>query len=777
MSFQQPRLPANATKQPTICVLCSHNCGVRVDVENNRIVNVEADPSNPITRGYSCNKAYSIAHYVNHAQRVEHPLKRQPDGSFARISWDRAIREIAGKLRAIRDAYSGNAIALLGVGGQANHMDAPYALAFMRSLGSRWWFNALAQEKTQHPLVDGWLFGAPSSVFFHADAEHSQCVLMIGTNPILSNRGSRATDLIKELASDADRALIVVDPRLTETAKRADRHLQVRPGSDVYLLLGMAQHIVHNNLHDAGFAARYIDGLDQLRAALSAIDTADMARRCDIEHDQLIAVAETYAKAASASIFVDLGLEQSRFSTLTAYLMRVLAALTGNIGNKGGNIFQGTFAPDLPALDKEPFKAPISGIEGIAMFSPFGMFSPNLFPEEALADRHDRIRAAIVEGANPAVQYADSPRYREAFAALDLLVVIDPAFTETAQHADYVLPTPTGYEKWEYATFPKGYPEIYAQIRPPVVQGPPEALPEGEIYYRLAREVGVIEKASGVLRMLGKRTAKVSMVPAYFTAAMAAAAVKNRDPNALLARVLFWTYETVGPRLPSPTLAFLWLTCVGYAYRNRAEIQRAHPDINARSAWSLGTWLFAKLLDNPQGFVVGALDPATNLTQNLKHESGRIALHQPAMLAEVGRALADDNTLDPAFPLILNAGLRTHWNANTIQRDPAWRKGKGPHCMVLAHPDDAASAGVEAGKSVRVETATGAVSLPLVTHAGVKPGHIHIPNGFGLSYPDPKTGELSMTGAGLNELTSAADRDPFTGCPHHKFVRCRIVPA
>src|SRR5207244_9437203 len=113
------------------------------------------------------------------------------------------------------------------------------------------------------------------------------------------------------------------------------------------------------------------------------------------------------------------------------------------------------------------------------------MFSPTLVPEEVLADHPERLRALIVEGSNPFLSYSDTGRWREARERLDLLVVIEPAMTETARVADWVLPTPVGYEKWEFSNFPKGYPEVYVQVRPPVVPGPTDALPEPEIYARL----------------------------------------------------------------------------------------------------------------------------------------------------------------------------------------------------------------------------------------------------------------------------------------------------
>ena len=113
---------ANARDLATACVICNHNCGIRVDVEDGRIAAVRADETSPITRGYMCNKGFSIPHYVEHAQRLTEPLRRRPDGSFEPVAWDDALDEIAERLRAIHAEHGGNAIGAVGLGGQANHL-------------------------------------------------------------------------------------------------------------------------------------------------------------------------------------------------------------------------------------------------------------------------------------------------------------------------------------------------------------------------------------------------------------------------------------------------------------------------------------------------------------------------------------------------------------------------------------------------------------------------------------------------------------------------------
>ena len=270
----------SGTDLATVCVLCSHNCGLRVDVEAGRITKVRADASSPISQGYICNKGFTIPQYVDHAQRLEHPLKRQPDGSFAQASWDEAMEAIGGRLREIVDEHGPRSLALVGVGGQGNHMDAGWASAFMRAMKTRRWFNAYAQEKTQHHLVDSLMFDASPAAFFHADLENTQFLVVMGTNPKVSHRGARPTVTFKELAKRENCELVVVDPRVTDTTKGADRHVRVQPGTDMYLLAGMAAVIVQDELFDGEFLRAHTEGFRRVSEHLAHVQADEMARRC-----------------------------------------------------------------------------------------------------------------------------------------------------------------------------------------------------------------------------------------------------------------------------------------------------------------------------------------------------------------------------------------------------------------------------------------------------------------------------------------------------------------
>ena len=758
----------SGTDLPTVCVLCSHNCGLRVDVEDGRIVAVRGDETNPITKGYVCNKAFGIAHYVEHGDRVRHPLRRRPDGTFEQIDWTTAIAEIATRLNDIRRRHSPRAIALVGIGGQGNHMDAPYAMAFLRGTGSRRWFNAFAQEKTQHSLLDQWMFDASPATFLHADTARARFLLVLGTNPKISNRGHNATDTFKMLAEDPGRTVVVVDPRETETARTATRHLRVKPGTDVYLLLAMAAVIVREGLAAEAFVAGHTIGLEQLRAELAAVDVARMAARCGLAVDDIVETARGFARAESAAVFYDLGVEQTPFSTLVSYLIRVLLVLTDNLGRPGGCMFLESFLPPMqdPARVKEPERALASGIAAIRALGNGGMFSPTLVPEEVLLDHPERIRALVVEGSNPILSYSDASRWREARERLDLLVVIDPAMTETARLADYVLPTPVGYEKWETSAFPRGVPEIYMQIRPPVVPPPPDALPEPEIYVRLCEAMGLYGTPPAELHALAPEALTPEGAMAFLATAQGAARGGENE-------MLVWAYRALGPHLPSPSLAAMFLIAhLNAMFRTEGVLRTLGPDWEGKMPSEIGAELFRRFLAHPEGVEIARQRLETNLEDHLGFADGRIRLAPEAMMPEIRRAIATEPAVDPQFPLVLAAGLRTRWTANTIQRDPAWRKGKGPHCALNLSPHDASTLGVRAGDRVLVSTRRGSLMLPAQIDAKLMAGHVWMPNGFGMVSSDGL-----VQGANQNELTDVTDRDPFTGIPHHRYVRCRVERA
>jgi anaerobic selenocysteine-containing dehydrogenase len=461
----------------TGCILCSINCGLQVQVEDGHLVKIKGDKSNPRSRGYTCEKPSRLDHYQNHADRVTSPLRRREDGSFEPIDWDTAIQEIATKLAAIRDTHGGEKIFYYGGGGQGNHLGGAYSAATRRALGMRYASNALAQEKTGEFWVERQMFGARPE----PDFENAEVSVFVGKNPWHSHGFERARVVLRDIAKDPARSMVVIDPRRTETAELADFFLQVLPGTDAFCLSALLAVLVEEGFVDEAFLSEHAGEGRALFDALAAVPIADYCARAGVDETLVREAARRIGRAASVAVVEDLGIEMAPHSTLNSYLEKLLYVLTGNFG-RPGTMNLGTHLGKLTGSSRDDRRSPVGGHLIIT-----GLIPCNAIPDEILTDHPDRFRAMLIESGNPVHSLADSPRMREALDALELVVVIDVAMTETAHHADYILPGASQYEKVESTFFGGGFPNHVFQLRQPVLEPAQGTLPEPEIHSRLCR--------------------------------------------------------------------------------------------------------------------------------------------------------------------------------------------------------------------------------------------------------------------------------------------------
>lgn len=301
---------ANSEWKPTACILCSINCGLEVQTEASRITKVRGDEQAQNSQGYLCQKASQLGHYQSHAARLTQPLRRREDGSFEPVSWDDAIADIAKRLKYIRDSFGGETIAYYGGGGQGNHLGGAYASALHKALRTPYIYTALAQEKTGDFWVNGKLFGK-QSCFAVEGVEEADYVLVLGANPWIAHGFARTRMVLQDLQKNPDRTLVVVDPRVSETAKMANIHLAVRPGMDAFLLSAMIAIILRDGLEDKAFLQQHSHGFAELKATFSDIDVEDYAARSGVPLAQITQVAHGFAKAKTATVRADLGIQQS----------------------------------------------------------------------------------------------------------------------------------------------------------------------------------------------------------------------------------------------------------------------------------------------------------------------------------------------------------------------------------------------------------------------------------------------------------------------------------
>lgn len=811
--------------QKTACILCECNCGLEVQVVDGRLARIRGDKEHPASQGYTCEKPLRLDHYQNSRDRLTSPLRRRHDGTYEEIDWDTAVAEIAARLTAIRDTHGGDKILFYSGGGQGNHLPAAYGQSLRAALGTRYYSNALAQEKTGEAWVDAQLYGTHSK----GDFEHAEVVMFLGKNPWQTHSFPRARPVLREIARDPDRAMIVVDPRRSETAELADFHLQVRPGTDAWLLAAMLGVLVEEDLLDHDFVTEHTDGAEEVLAVLREIPIGEYAEVCGVPEDLIRAATRRFATAASAATYEDLGVQQAPNSTLTSYLNKLLWILTGNFGRPGtmylhswfvslagappadprtaprpaagplqrlarralaggagvvsravplaaglpvpgaltdvaARTLLGQLAPvlsDRLAADAYPAATRVTPVTGARIIA--GMMPCNSIADEILTDHPDRLRAIWIDSSNPAHSLPQSQRFQEAMAACDLTVVVDVAFTETARRADYVLPASSQFEKWECTFFNMEFPCNSFQLRAPLLDPRPGTLPEPEIYARVMRAIGAVDEA--LLERL--RTALTAGIDAFALAFFSAAAA---DPS-LMRQAGYVLYETLGPTLPdgARAAAVLW----GAAHL----CALTYPDAVARAGFDgpglqPGQKLFDAILRERAGvtFTVDGWEHAWNYVKRADH---RFTVAIPELLPEL-RALtgATSSWTSAEFPFVLMAGERRSFTANDIIRDPSWRRRDAGGALRIS-PADAERLGIAAGGQARVTTEAGTAEVGVEITDMMQPGHVSLPNGLGLDYP-AEDGTRERTGVAVNTLTSARYRDTLAGTPWHKYVPARI---
>lgn len=749
---------ANPAWHKTACILCESNCGIEVRLDGTSFARIRGNKDHVASKSYTCEKALRLDHYQNHRARLTSPMRRRPDGTHEPINWDTAIAEIAERLAAIRDAHGGATIFRYGGGGQGNHLGGAYGQAVCNALGVQYRSNAIAQEKTGEAFVEARLYRAHT----RADFEHTEVGIFLGKNPWFSHGFAEARRTLKAIASDPDRALIVIDPKRTKTAEMADFHLQVRPGTDAFCIAAILAVIVRDDLIDHGFLDERVDDIEPVLAALGQVPIDEYAQRCDIPVDVIEAVARRIGRATTVAIFEDLGIEQAPNSTLVSYLQRLIWILRGSFAKPGGMHPHSDFNPLIGSKtgrSMRPRTTPVTGAPIVA-----GLVPCNSIADEILTDHPDRFRAMIIESSNPAHSLADSPRFRSAMEALEFSLVIDVTMTETARLADYVLPAATQYEKSETVFFNFEFPDNVISLRKALLAPAEGTLSEPEIHARIAEALGFYNDAD-----LQPVKDAASIGRAEFAKAFGALMAARPELGRLGAIVL---YRTLGPTLPTglAEAGALWYSAQLCSASYPDQVRRA--GIDDTGAVSLGDALFDAVLASDDG-VVFTRHLHTEAWGLLKVDDGKIHPNIPIMLDKLAELVDQPTTYaTEEFPFILSAGERRSFSANTIFRDPDWRKTDREGALAI-HPTDAERLGLHDGDRVALTTATGRAEPVVTLDDSMRPGHISIPNGMGLDYPDAH-GEHRRVGVAPNELTALDWKDDIAGTPWHKHVPAQL---
>jgi formate dehydrogenase len=693
---------------------CEPFCGLEIDVADGRMVGVRPDRSHPISRGYACIKGMRIADVQNDPDRLLHPIRR--DGSaWERVSWGRATQEIGSALRAIRDAHGPNSIATYW-GNACDSNAITLTNSFCSAFGSPNSFNVLSLEYTDRGAVAERMFGNENFTL-QPDARHANFALLLGTNPVVTQgmtllqRHPRIVEGLKAIGQRGGK-VVVVDPRRTETAKIADEHVSIRPGTDLFLLVGMISRILAAGAHDRAFVAKHASGFDVWRDLVLDFDPDRAAAITGVPAETIARLADELAAADGAFVTTRVGVQTSHNSTLTEWAVQTLNAVTGNIDRPGGVYFN-PGAIDVPKLierftkRKNPARSRIGDHPQI-----FGGPPATVFADDVLSDDPDRIRALIVVGGNPVLTFPNTEKIERALRRLELLVTVDLYLSDTGTFAHYNLPAATTYEKGGLHFLTSTFePHPFAEWKPKIVEPRGEARSEWGIFRDLARAAGVPflnnPAVDAIDRLLGVFGSEFS--------------------HEHLARFLL-----------------------------------------------LGTTTLGRLKKAPGGIRFGDVQWGEFLSRGLQTDDERIHLAPPDLVETLRSTLDPPPLPTDEFPLMLISGGRRAAGYNTWTHNvPALMEKLKGNWATLSR-GDAKQLGVERGGRIRVVSRTGAVEIDAVASPEVREGVVMIHQFWGHRYESGTQTSRTHPGVNVNALHDDRVRDPFTGMPVYNGTPCRV---
>ncbi|WP_328337598.1 molybdopterin oxidoreductase family protein [Streptomyces violaceus] len=732
-----------------ICPLCEATCGLTLTIEGTRVTHARGDRDDVFSEGFICPKGASFGAVDSDPDRLRTPLVRR-DGELREATWEEAFDAVAAGIRPVVERYGPNSVGVvLGNPNVHTMAGALYPTVLLAGLGTRSVFTASTVDQMPKHVSSGLLYGDANAIPV-PDLDHTDHLLLIGANPLESN-GSLCTapDFPGKLKALKARGgtLVVIDPRRTRTAKLADRHIAVRPGTDALLLAAMAQVLYSEGLVEP---TPHVQGVEELADALREFTPEAVAPACDVEAGLIRTLARELAAAPTAAVYGRIGSCTVPHGTLASWLVDVLNILTGNLDRPGGALFP------QAATDKSP--RPAGPGRGFALGRWHSRVSRHPeakgeLPLSALAEEIDTateegepVRAIVAVAANPVLSAPDGDRLDKALDSLDFMVSVDPYLNETSRHAHVVLPPPPPSQS-PHHDFAFNTLAVRNQVRytRPAVPLEPGRMAETEILARLILAVTGMHgtDAAAVDAMVIDQTLGKAVEEPH-------SPVHGRDPRELADGLDGGT----GPERRLDMMLRLGPYGDGFGVR---------PD---------GLTL-EKLLAHPHGIDLGPL--GSRLPQPLKTRSGRVELLPGPIAQDLPRLRAALAERPEGLVLVGRRHLRS--NNSWMHNVPALTGGSN-RCTLHIHPEDAERLGVVDGAPVRVKGAGGEVTAPAEVTDAVRRGVVSLPHGWGHDRPGTRLSHASTDpGVNVNQLLDGRLLDPLSGNAVLNGVPVECAPA
>jgi formate dehydrogenase len=717
----------------TFCRICESLCGLELETQGGRVVEIRPDARHVATGGFACVKGLKQHRLFESPDRVRHPMRRV-GGAWHRASWDEALEGIGASVRGLRAAHGPDSIAMyVGTAAGFSLLHPIFAQGFMTGMGSKSLYASATQDCSNKFAVAREIYGFPFTQPF-PDVDRTRCLVIVGANPVVSKwsflQVPNPIERLREIEARGGR-VFVVDPRRTETARSAGTHVPIRPGTDVYFYLAFLNELLATGGVDRESVGRHARGLDAIERLAAPWTPERTAAATRIAPGLLREIVRAYREADGAVLYSSTGVNMGGEGALAFWIQEVVNFVSGNLDRSGGALV-GRGILDFAKLGRRSgfgLSRERSRIGGFAAVN--DAFPGGVLADEILTPGPRQVRALFCTGGNPLLTMANSARLRRAFESLDLLVAIDILPTETATLAHWVLPATTPLERFD---LPFAFPLLmgmqsrpYLQATRPVVRPEGEPRDEATIYLDLARACGA--------PLFGSRLVQRALEGAR-------ALHSRRHPGRQ-------------PALPQAGLMSLLLRMT----RNGS---------------------FARLLAEPHGRALPAHQAGRFLRDREKAGVGPIDL-APQVLLEQARRLdagferevADQKRLK----LITRRHVKTHnsWTHN----DPEFVSGTRHTNHLYMHPDDARARGIADGDLADVSSAIATVRVPVKLISELQPGSVALPHGWGHQVA-PGLSVASKT-SGVNVNLLAADGpdavEPVSGMARLTGILVEVAPA
>jgi anaerobic selenocysteine-containing dehydrogenase len=712
--------------KPFTCRSCSAYCPVSVTLESGKVVKVEGNPEAPMYGGFICPKGRALPALQNNPDRLLHSMKRMPDGSYEPIPTDVAVAEIGDRLKEIVARHGPRSVAgFLGNPGVEQVGTASMMISLLRAIGSPMFFSMATLDQPNTKIADA-LHGVWDGGRMRTDS--LDVLLMTGTNPIISKQyfGQNPGMQLKRLIRRGTK-LIVIDPRRTETARRATIHLKPIPGEDATIAAGLVHLVIAMNGVDRAFVRDNADGLAALKDAVAPFTPAYVAVRAGVPEADLRAAAGILIEAKRGNCATGTGTSMTGRGTLATYMYNCLQTLRGFWAKEGDEMLYSPvlLPPAHPkAQPRKPYPATGFGekmrVRGLEQ-SVAGMPAAALV-DEILMPGEGQIRALFMH-AGAMRTMPDEERTYKAFRSLDLMVSHDCEMSATAGVAHYVIASKVAFEIPVLSFLVElnsvfhqgyGYPEPFGAAQPALLDPPKDSdvIDSWRLYYRIGRHMGLHLKCGSMFAVEGK---PVDM---------------EHEPST--EDVYAWMAE--GSAVPLDRIK---------QYPHGAVFEDARVRVSAR-------------------------DPAC---------TDRLDLANDGMLMELAEMAGEDiaarRGTTSAYPLLLIPRRIQNVTNGTMRLEP--EKLKTLTNPAYLHPDELAARGLKAGDLAEIRSRHGRIEVTVQPDPDLRTGVLAIAHGFGTQPGRPD--DTRRFGANVNRLTRLDDDyDRFSGIPRMGAIPVSLTP-